>query len=160
MKIQVTILAALSLLATACNRQPLTDQDASAAALAGSAQAQKPGGVAATTKPAAKAEAATDRKLFALILRPGPAWKPGRPFAEQGLRDHFFYWKDLYQQGKIAAFGPLGDDSGLVILSVSSLQDAQAIMRADPANGSKVFVGDVRPYAPNMVNGGAFSIKG
>lgn len=97
--------------------------------------------------------AVASAKLFALILRPGAAWKPGRAFAEQGLRDHFHYWMKLFRDGRIASAGPLGTDSGLVLLFARDLADAEAIMRADPAIQARIFTGDVRAYAPPMTNG-------
>jgi uncharacterized protein len=132
-----------------------------AAALAASAQSQaQPGGERLATNPAPAATPAAERKLFALILRPGPAWKAGRPFAEQGLRPHFDYWMALFRAGRIATAGPLGTDSGLVLLFASDLEDAEAIMRADPAVTGRIFIGDVRPYAPPMINAGTLATKG
>lgn len=100
-------------------------------------------------------DAQADRKLFALLLSPGAAWKPGRPFAEQGLRPHFDYWMALFRAGRIATAGPLGVDRGLVILLAPSLAEAQAIADADPAIVSGIFVGEVQPYAPPMISGAA-----
>lgn len=117
---------------------------------------------APSTAPAPTPAAATpaaDRKLFALILRPGSAWKPGRPFAEQGLRPHFDYWMGLFRAGRIATAGPLGSDGGLVLLLAPSLEQAEAMMRADPAIEARIFTGEVRSYAPPMVDSGALAIK-
>ncbi len=130
-----------------------------ASALAGFAASQAAAQPGAEVTSAPKTEASADLKLFALILRPGSTWKPGRPFEEQGLRDHFFYWKGLFRAGRIASFGPLGNDSGLVILTARSLGDAEAIMYADPANKAKIFTGDVLPYIPRMINVEALSDK-
>ena len=92
-------------------------------------------------------------RLFALILSPGPKWQPGKPFAEQGLRPHFDYWVAQYKAGKVASAGPVGDDSGLVILRLSGQAEADAILAADPAIAAGIFTGTVRPYAPPMVRG-------
>ena len=105
---------------------------------------------AETEKPAATAPAA--QPLFALILAPGPAWKPGRPFAEQGLRPHFDYWMALFRAGRIASAGPVGTDGGLVLLRAPDQAAADAILAADPAIVAGIFTGTVRPYAPPMVN--------
>lgn len=95
-----------------------------------------------------------ERALYAIVLTPGPAWKPGKPFAEQGLRDHFFYWKRLFDEGRIASAGPLGADHGLVLVRADDQEDADAILAADPALVAGVFTGTVRPYSPAMADGG------
>jgi uncharacterized protein YciI len=100
-------------------------------------------------------EAAGESRLFALVLRPGHAWRPGRPFAEQGLRPHFDYWMGLHRAGRIVMAGPMGSDSGLVLLVASDPAEAQEVMRGDPAIAAGIFVGEVRPYAPPMINAGA-----
>ena len=107
---------------------------------------------AVTAAPATEAVAAP---LFALALAPGRAWKPGRPFSEQGLRPHFDYWLALFRDGRIAAAGPVGTDSGLVLLRAPDQAAADAILAADPAIAAGIFTGTVRPYAPPMVNGAA-----
>ena len=90
--------------------------------------------------------------LFALILAPGPAWKAGRPFAEQGLRPHFDYWMALFREGRIASAGPVGADSGLVLLRATDQAAADAILAADPAIVAGIFTGTIRRYAPPMVD--------
>jgi uncharacterized protein YciI len=123
-----------------------------AAALTFSARSLAQGGGDPALQPGPSAEKTDERKLFALLLRPGPAWKPSRPFAEQGLRPHFDYWMALFKAGRVATAGPLGSDSGLVLLFAGGQEDAEAIMRADPAIAAGIFTGDVRPYAPPMIN--------
>lgn len=110
-----------------------------------------------TAQPGAAPQSATApaaQPLFALILAPGPAWKPGRPFAEQGLRPHFDYWMALFRAGRIASAGPVGTDSGLVLLRAADQAAADAILAADPAIVAGIFTGTVRPYAPPMVDAG------
>jgi uncharacterized protein YciI len=103
----------------------------------------------------APAAAPHSGRLFAVLLEPGPAWKPGRPFREQGLLDHFNYWMKLFRDGRIVTAGPLGDDGGLVLLRAAGQADADAILAADPALAAGIFTGTVRPYAPPMVNADA-----
>lgn len=107
---------------------------------------------AADEAPAAPAAAALDQPLFALFFAPGPMWKPGRPFAEQGLRPHFDYWMNLHRQGRIASAGAVGTDSGLVVLRAADQAAADAILAADPAIVSGIFTGTIRPYKPPMIN--------
>ena len=119
--------------------------------------AHRPSETAATA--AIASDAPAERTLFALTLRPGPAWKPGRPFAEQGLRPHFDYWMAQFRAGGIVTAGPVGGDSGLVLLLAGNLAEAQSIMRADPAVSAGIFLGEVQPYAPPMVNAEALPRK-
>ncbi len=111
----------------------------------------------APDRPDTQREAAGERSLFALVLRPGRAWRPGRPFSEQGLRPHFDYWMGLHRAGRIVMAGPMGSDSGLVLLVASSLAEAQEVMGSDPAIAAGIFVGEVRPYTPPMINAEALT---
>ena len=104
----------------------------------------------AAARPSATAGA--DARLYAILLEPGPAWKPGKPFAEQGLGPHLAYWVALHRQGRIVTAGPLGDDSGLVLFYAADQRAAEAVLAGDPAIAAGVFAGSVRPYAPPMVN--------
>ena len=126
-----------------------------AATLAAPAAAQpaRAAPVATAPAPSATAPAPAD-KLFAIILSPGPKWKPGRPFAEQGLRAHFFYWKALFDAGRVVSAGPMGVDHGLVLLRAKDQASADAVITADPAVKAGTFVGVARVYAPGMVRMG------
>jgi len=99
----------------------------------------------------ATAPAAEISTLFAINYRAGPNWKPGVPLAKQGLRDHFYYWKSLTEQGKVASAGQLGPDGGLVLLRVRSQSEADEVLRADPAVTAGIFVGEARRYFPRFV---------
>jgi uncharacterized protein YciI len=92
------------------------------------------------------------RKLFAVALRSGPAWKRGRSFAEQGLGSHLDYWMAQFRSGFVVTAGPIGNDSGLVLLVAGDLEQARTIMRADPAVRTGIFLGEVQSYALPMVN--------
>ena len=110
-----------------------------------------------TRAASASGETASEGRLFAIVLAPGPAWQPGRPFAGQGLRDHFFYWKRLSDAGRVASAGPLGEDHGLVVLRAADQAAADAILAADPAIGAGIFTGAARPYPAPMRNGEALA---
>ena len=114
---------------------------------------------AALTAPAIALQAPTEEansvrgvRLFAILLRPGPAWQTGRPFKDQGLGAHFRYWKGLFDRGRVVTAGPLGADSGLVLLYAADQAEADAIVRDDPAVIGTIFVGEARPYAPPMIS--------
>lgn len=98
------------------------------------------------------AETVGTHRLFAIILRPGPAWKAGKPFEDQGLSAHFRYWKALFDRGVVVAAGPLGTDSGLVLFYAGDQNQAEHILRDDPAIVARIFVGQVSPYAPPMIS--------
>ena len=62
-------------------------------------------GAAPSQQQPAQQPAATARPLFAIVYRAGPAWKPGVPMKDQGLRDHFYYVKALHERGGIVYAG-------------------------------------------------------
>jgi len=99
-------------------------------------------------------DVASKRGLYAVVFAAGPAWRRGKPFAEQGLRQHFDYWMALFKSGRVATAGPLGEDGGLVLLTASDQAEANLILAADPAIKAGIFTGSIRPYSPPMMNPG------
>lgn len=99
--------------------------------------------------------AAVARPLFAIVYRAGPAWKPGIPMKDQGLRDHFYYVKALHERGDIVYAGALGPDGGLMIFHAGDQATAEAIATNDPAVKTGIFRADVRRYTPRFVGTGA-----
>lgn len=95
------------------------------------------------------------RPLFALVYRAGPAWKPGVPMKDQGLRDHFYYVKALHERGDIVYAGAMGPDGGLMILHAADQTAADAVAANDPAVKTGIFTGEVRRYMPRFVGTGA-----
>ena len=96
--------------------------------------------------------------LYVVHYRPGPAWKPDRPLAEQGLERHGAYMRDLAARGEILAAGPLSTiEGGLVILRVDSLETATARMQADPAVEAGQFIGEVSVWRPGIDPAGRFA---
>jgi uncharacterized protein YciI len=98
------------------------------------------------------AEDADRGELFAITYRAGPSWKPGVPMEQQGLRDHFYYLRDLHARGTVLLAGPLGDDGGLVLVRARDQAEAERTMATDPAVVSGAFVGDVRPFVPRFAS--------
>lgn len=103
--------------------------------------------------PAAQQRAA--RPMFAIVYRAGPAWKPGVPMKDQGLRDHFYYVKALHERGDIVYAGPMGPDGGLILIHATDQAAADAIVATDPAVKAGIFVGTVRDFTPRFVGAGA-----
>jgi uncharacterized protein len=104
----------------------------------------------AQTPPASSHASAA--QLFIIIYRPGPAWRVGVPMQEQGLRPHALYLSGLLDAGRLFAAGPFGDEpaGGLVIVRAAGLAEARALMDADPAVVSGLFVGELRPWTPRF----------
>lgn len=107
---------------------------------------EKPPTEAKHTAPVAKG------RLFAAVLGPGPKWKKGQPFKGPGLEQHRAYWKKLHEQGKVASAGPLGEDTGLILLRARNQSEASALVAADPAVKALILRGVARPYSSALTS--------
>ena len=97
--------------------------------------------------------AAAPRQIFLFLYRPGPAWRAERPMREQDLRAHGVYHARLLREGRgFAGGGYVGEDGGLAIVRAASLEEARAMLAADPAIQSGVFVAKLRQWAPRFHN--------
>lgn len=114
-------------------------------------------GATATTTAQQQPAAQAARPLFAIVYRAGPAWKPGVPMKDQGLREHFYYVKALHERGDIVYAGAMGPDGGLMIFHAADQAAADTIMANDPAVKAGIFLADVRRYTPRFVGAGAAS---
>lgn len=95
--------------------------------------------------------AAAEQPLFAFIYRPGPAWKPGLPMAQQDLRAHGGYIAKLANEGRVvAAGGWAGLDGGMAVLRAADEGEAARLLAADPAITSGIFQADLRRWAPRF----------
>lgn len=102
---------------------------------------------------AVPATAAPDpaQPLFAFIYRPGPAWKPGLPMAQQDLRAHGGYIAKLTAEGRVvAAGGWAGADGGMAVLRAADADEAARLLAADPAITGGIFVADLRRWSPRF----------
>jgi uncharacterized protein len=89
--------------------------------------------------------------LFAVIYRPGPAWKPGLPMAQQDLRAHAGYYAKLTAEGRVVAAGGWnGADGGMAVLRCADAEEAGRLVAADPAITSGIFQGDLRRWSPRF----------
>lgn len=92
--------------------------------------------------------------VYVISYRTGPSWKPGKPMSEQAIGPHGAYMRRLFDEGRMLAAGPTLDvDGGVVLLRAASLDEAQAMMAADPAVTSGLFVGEVRAWRPAFSTG-------
>jgi uncharacterized protein YciI len=95
----------------------------------------------------AATSAAEAGALFAVIYRPGPSWRDGVPMREQGLGPHGRYMQELLDTGRLFAGGGFADDDGgMAVFRAADIAEARAIVAADPAVTSGIFVGDVEEW--------------
>ena len=93
--------------------------------------------------------AATHQQLFLFQYSPGPAWRVGVPMEQQGLGPHGAYMRRLKDEGRLFAGGPYLDaDGGMAIVIAANLDEARAILAADPSITSGIFVAELRQWRP------------
>ncbi len=103
-------------------------------------------------KPQAEAKVPVAKgRLYAAVLGPGPKWKKGQPFKGPGLDQHRTYWKKLHDEGRVASAGPLGEDTGLILLRAKNQSEANALIAADPAVKAQILRGIARPYSAALM---------
>lgn len=98
------------------------------------------------------ADTAPATSLFVILYKQGPAWKEGVPMRQQeAIIPHFKYMKRLFEAGTILEAGPtLDEPGGVVILKAKDLDEAKAIMAADPSVTMKMFVGEVHSWSDHF----------
>jgi uncharacterized protein YciI len=85
---------------------------------------------------------------YLCVYRPGPRWLPGKPLAEQPLREHGRYMLDLYKRGVMRMAGRFADGSGgAMLFGADSDTSAAAIVETDPAVVAGTFVYELRQWA-------------
>jgi uncharacterized protein YciI len=119
--------------------------------LAGLGAALATGAVAPVADAAADHPAAAARSAqpsFLCVYRPGARWLPGKPLAEQPLREHGRYMLELYRRGVMRLAGRFADDSGgAMLFGADDEASAQAIVAADPAVVAQTFTYELRQWA-------------
>jgi uncharacterized protein len=102
----------------------------------------------ALTSGGAVAQAEIQQPSYLVIFRPGPNWLPGKPLAEQPLREHGRYMLDLYKRGVMRLAGRFADGSGgAMLIGADDDATAQAIVAADPAVVAETFRYELRQWA-------------
>ena len=85
---------------------------------------------------------------YLVIYKPGSGWIANKPMKEQPLKEHGRYMLSLYSNGHLKFAGPFSDDAGgAVAFEAADEQEANAIVMADPAVISHVFVAEMHPWA-------------
>lgn len=86
-------------------------------------------------------------QLYLFQYARGPAWREGVPMRAQGLGPHAAYMQQLQAEGRLFAGGGYGsDDGGMAIVTAASLEEARAMLAADPAIQTGVFVAELREW--------------
>ncbi|SRR6266700_1558 len=91
--------------------------------------------------------AAHQKIKYLLVYRPGPGWIAGKSLAEQPLKEHGQYMLNLYSKGTTKFAGPFLDDAGgAMVFEAENENDAKAIVAADPAVRSGIFIAELHPW--------------
>jgi uncharacterized protein YciI len=106
-------------------------------------------GLGALASGSASAQAAKPvQPSFLCIYRPGAKWLPGKPLAEQPLREHGRYMLDLHRRGIMRLAGRFADGSGgAMLFGADDDASAEAIVAADPAVVAQTFSFELRQWA-------------
>ena len=95
-----------------------------------------------------QAETPSVKPKYLVVYRPGPAWLPGKPLKEQPLKEHGRYILSLYVKGSLKFAGPFSDDAGgAAAFEAADDDEARAVVSADPAVTSGVFLAELHPWA-------------
>lgn len=89
------------------------------------------------------------RKYYFCVLRKGEQREHSPEEVANIQAGHMKHLSDLAREGKICIAGPFGDDGderGIVIFKVKSLEEARKLAGADPAVISGRLVADIRPW--------------
>lgn len=108
--------------------------------------------LAAEPKPGdVPAPASASRNTYLVVYRRGPSWVDTKPMHEQqSMREHFLYYVGLHRKGLLRSAGGFTDNSGgAAIFEADDDAAAAAIMNADPAVTSKVFLFELKRWKPN-----------
>jgi uncharacterized protein YciI len=103
---------------------------------------------AALASSAASQAAQPEQPSYLCVYRPGAKWLPGKPLAEQPLREHGRYMLDLYRRGVMRLAGRFADGSGgAMLFGADDDASAQAIVAADPAVLARTLAYELRQWA-------------
>lgn len=108
-------------------------------------------GLSAVATGALAGETPATGELFVFLYQKGAAWKPGVPMEKQALRGHVVYMQSLADAGKLFAGGRfMTSDGGMAIITAADLDEARAILAADPAVTGGVFTGEAQHWVPRF----------
>jgi uncharacterized protein YciI len=88
------------------------------------------------------------RPTYLVVYRAGPSWPAGAPIRALPLREHGRYMLELYKQSVMRFAGAFADDSGgAVMFDAENDASARAIVDADPAVASGIFMFELHRWA-------------
>jgi uncharacterized protein YciI len=89
--------------------------------------------------------------MFLFIYRQGPTWRAGAPMAEQGLGPHAAYMQRLFSEGRLIAGGQfMSGEGGMAVVLAPNAEEARAMLAADPAITSGIFVATLEQWRPRF----------
>lgn len=104
---------------------------------------------AGESAPAGSVEAEHSLPLYLFTYRPGPAWKAGAPMGRQNLATHAAYWKRMVAGGRAFAAGGFStSEGGMAIVIAANIDEARAMLAADPAILNGVFTATIEEWTP------------
>lgn len=87
------------------------------------------------------------QQIYLFQYSRGPAWREGVPMRQQGLGPHAAYMQQLQNEGRLfAGGGYASDDGGMAIVTAANIEEARAMLAADPAITSGIFVAELRHW--------------
>lgn len=105
------------------------------------------GALAASGNAAEPAPSGAALPTYIVVYHPGPKWIEGKPLAGQPLREHGKYMLSLYRSGALRFAGGFADDSGgAAVFTAADDAAALAVVQADPAVATQVFVYELRRW--------------
>jgi uncharacterized protein YciI len=101
-------------------------------------------------KETAKPEEGKMTTVYLVLLKKGPAWRPGEtPELKALMEAHLANIRALWQAKKMIVAGPLGDDGdlrGVFIFQAASLEEAKALAASDPAIKAGRLIPEIHPW--------------
>ncbi len=86
-----------------------------------------------------------ETQSYVIMLRPANEY--GSPGTNERVGEHFEYLKDLLEKGILTMAGRFSDVLiGLVMIEVTSREEALMIMKNDPAVKSGIFHAELYPW--------------
>lgn len=98
---------------------------------------------------AIEARVAENRWFWLMLLMTGPRRDHDEATADRIQREHLAHLFELEASGKLRLFGPVrdaGDLRGIGVLTVATLEEAEALMAEDPAVVAGRLRVEVRPW--------------
>lgn len=89
--------------------------------------------------------------VYLLTYRQGPTWVEGQPMNRQKLGPHDRYMRGLLKDGTLVAAGRFTrENGGMAVIRAANRAEAQAVLAADPAVMSGIFVGTLTSWEPSF----------